>query len=481
MNKINKKEYNLSWEFPIRFKMAQTSNETGGSTEGTLPGTRTNVTPADISSVEGSGVGVVTASGKKYYSQDDVANIAEKIIQQRVSEITNINNSNLLVAAQGIAKQILNETSARAQLANQLAKNGRVMTRFNVDDMVSNVKTKTSTPMWSDSINPAYLSHYYTSSNQSKTSKQYYIGVYQKDTSSIDSELQFTIAYGNRNGLGSVNTNGDSPSRAIYYQYRNILLNPNDMQFTIGNGNKNTDSIFVLSIARNRLKDKIDPGNWELVISSSNGNPPIHLVDDSNSNTSYTIGPAGRVFNIVSGTIYNLNNVQYYNNMPSTYYGLVYPDMGIFVLDTDILVASASMSINLNTDISTIESATSASVNIMTLFKAMSGSVAYNLLNSTDVGRFSGSFAARNEETVTSTHYFIRIKNSEYNYSNNPTFTTGSLGDLRYMDFIDNPNVYITTVGLYNDNNELLAVAKLSRPLLKNFDIESLIRVRLDF
>ena len=50
-----------------------------------------------------------------------------------------------------------------------------------------------------------------------------------------------------------------------------------------------------------------------------------------------------------------------------------------------------------------------------------------------------------------------------------------------YSDFINNPQVYITTVGLYNDTNELLAVAKLSRPLLKDFTKEALIRVKLDF
>ena len=50
-----------------------------------------------------------------------------------------------------------------------------------------------------------------------------------------------------------------------------------------------------------------------------------------------------------------------------------------------------------------------------------------------------------------------------------------------FNSFIDNPQTYITTVGLYNDNNELLAVAKLSRPLLKDFTKELLVRVKLDF
>ena len=50
-----------------------------------------------------------------------------------------------------------------------------------------------------------------------------------------------------------------------------------------------------------------------------------------------------------------------------------------------------------------------------------------------------------------------------------------------YFDFINNPQVYITTIGLYNDTNQLLAVAKLSRPLAKDFTKEALVRVKLDF
>jgi CxxC motif-containing protein len=54
-------------------------------------------------------------------------------------------------------------------------------------------------------------------------------------------------------------------------------------------------------------------------------------------------------------------------------------------------------------------------------------------------------------------------------------------GDLIYSSLINNPQTYITTVGLYNDNNDLLAVAKLSKPLPKDFTKECLIRMKLDF
>jgi hypothetical protein len=76
---------------------------------------------------------------------------------------------------------------------------------------------------------------------------------------------------------------------------------------------------------------------------------------------------------------------------------------------------------------------------------------------------------------------FIRVRNSEFNYTENPSFISGSTGDIIYTDFINNPTTYITTVGMYNDNNELLAVAKLSKPLQKDFTKEALVRVKLDF
>ena len=93
----------------------------------------------------------------------------------------------------------------------------------------------------------------------------------------------------------------------------------------------------------------------------------------------------------------------------------------------------------------------------------------------------SGFFGLNSEETITSDFVFVRVRNNEYNYSENPSFISGSTGVVVYPEFVDNPQTYITTVGLYNDNSELLAVAKLSRPLPKDFTKELLVRVKLDF
>ena len=90
-------------------------------------------------------------------------------------------------------------------------------------------------------------------------------------------------------------------------------------------------------------------------------------------------------------------------------------------------------------------------------------------------------FELNSQETLTSDYVFIRARNNEFNYTENPSFISGSSGEVIYSYFINNPQTFPTTVGLYNDSNDLLAVAKLSRPIQKDFTKEALVRVKLDF
>ncbi len=85
-----------------------------------------------------------------------------------------------------------------------------------------------------------------------------------------------------------------------------------------------------------------------------------------------------------------------------------------------------------------------------------------------------------NSTEINSTIYFCRAPANKFNYSSNPTYVTGS--KIRVKNIAsDNPVAYVTTVGLYNSANELLAIAKLSEPLKKSIDNELTIRVRLDY
>ena len=114
----------------------------------------------------------------------------------------------------------------------------------------------------------------------------------------------------------------------------------------------------------------------------------------------------------------------------------------------------------------------------LTRSTATNDNTAYELVNAISLGN---KFQARREEQIKSSHYFCRVKSDQYNYSQNPTYFSGSNAELKNPTFVQDPKSYITTVGLYNSYNELLAVAKLSQPLLKSYTREALIKCKLDF
>ena len=187
--------------------------------------------------------------------------------------------------------------------------------------------------------------------------------------------------------------------------------------------------------------------------------------------TTISYSDAGRVFQIVSGSngtpVSNANNGLTAN---SGSYGLFLPDVGTIILNAAALDLSfANGGIALGTGLTT------TSNNPTKLFSTGSGLIGLA------TGSVSSSFFLNSQETITSDFVFCRARNAEFNYSENPSFISGSTGAVLFDLFVNNPTTYITTVGMYNDQNELLAVAKLSKPLKKDFTKEALIRVKLDF
>jgi hypothetical protein len=375
-----------------------------------------------------------------------------------------------------LAQQLANEIIAQQQQAQLFTRNGRTYTKFDmVNDVISNQTEVVTGGLWSDNV--ASLTTYFTSSDQTISQRRYYTDVYQAAPSADGSAVQYSLAFGHALGSGSDSQGqlNDSPSKAIYSQYKQLLLPPGDSRFnTAGSGS--TDYIYVVNFKRNRLRERLDAGNFELPLVSINtratnatgsvtlSSTLITLIDDSVLTTG-SIGQSGRVYNIVSGSI----NGGVYNSTAPVYYGLAYPDYGTLILDGKMLDQQLAFKTNTGSS--------SEGNNHFALYHSISGSALFtNTVTSDPYG-----FLARNSEKVTSTHYFVRVKNAEYNFSNNPSYITGSVGQIAQSTFIGDPKTYITTVGLYNDSQELLAVAKLSKPLLKSFSREALIRVKLDF
>ena len=374
------------------------------------------------------------------------------------------------------ARSLANEFVKQIQVQKQQVASGRVFTRFEpVSDVLENQQVQVTAGLFTN--NAATMSAAFTSSAQSTTSKNYYYESWNGTAST--SEAQYSVAYGHRKGSGSsaAGTLNDSPSRAIYSQYRLLLLNPGDTTFTFADGTS-SDSIYAINYNRARLKDKLDPGNWQITLAQLSGSTVpntshtgsnvklasgasfITLIDDSGDLFNTGTAGTGNVYNIVSGSLTN----GIFNPSAPKYYGLMYPSLGVVILNDDILTVSASFN--------TVTGSNISGDNAWKLFTSISGAMASSV---------NYAMQARNIETITSTHYFVRVKNGEYNFSNNPTFITGSVGEFSQATFIGDPKTYLTTIGMYNDRQELLAVAKLSQPIQKSFSIETLIKVKLDF
>lgn len=319
-------------------------------------------------------------------------------------------------------------------------------------------------PAWSGQT--TQLTAFYTASSEvTSTTGNYYYNIYQLDPDTTGTAVQFAAAYGNRVGSGSENINGivgKSPSSIIYGQYRTLINGDENTDFTFGT--TIPDSIYVLSVNRARYKEKLKPGTLNLVLTS--GSNTIKLTDNSADLTTISYTDSGRVYDIVSGS-----NGSAYTGLTTTgftpnsgSYGKFLPDVGIIILNGEALKAPAGTGGGIAAVLN--ETNNSSDPNNLDLF--------YSMLTQ------GGSFSVRSEETISSNFVFIRVRNSEFNYSTNPSNITGS-GELRHDVMINNPQTYITTVGLYNDNNDLLGVAKLSKPLLKDFTKEALVRIKLDY
>jgi len=344
--------------------------------------------------------------------------------------------------------------------------------RFDIEDVVVSAES-ISTPVWSG--NQTTLTGFFTSSTQvGGASGDYYYNVYQTSASLDAARVQFSLAYGHKKGSGSLFFNprvpAKTPSSTVYGQYRSLILGDEDADFVFGG--VASEHFYAVSINRARYKEKLLPGTFTLTLahSASNGQTYVKtLTDNSKVASTVTFTDAGRVYELVSGSLgtvnTSLNNNGY--TIANGSYGKLLPDVGVILINAKAL------------DSSPVSGGLRLEANQLANTVTYSGSK-NNLQQGYDLFDRGGSFRIQSEETIASNFVFVRARNSEFNYSSNPSLITGS-GELRHDVMINSPQSYITAVGLYNDNNDLLAVAKLSRPLLKDFTKEALVRVKLDY
>jgi hypothetical protein len=344
--------------------------------------------------------------------------------------------------------------------------------RFTPSDFLVSADSVTA-PCWTNNVYD--LTNFFTSSTQENSSQgDYVLAVYQTSSTDSTAAIQFYLGYANQLGSGSQPYNSQipeySPSSTLYGQWRNLILEDENAQFLFGAATQS--DFFIVSVERANYKQSLFPGSLNLTLSGS-GTTRIQLTDNSNDISVVPYINGTRVYQLVSGSNGSAVSTTAAGSTvagqtASGSYGWFVPDMGAILLNAQALaLTAASGGIALSYSGSFGNQANVVNgYNNTRIFTAISG---------------GDSFELNSQENVTSDFVFVRPQNAEFNYTTNPSFITGSTGEVLYSTSINNPQVYITTVGMYNDANELLAVAKLSRPLVKDFTKEALIRVKLDF
>ena len=344
------------------------------------------------------------------------------------------------------------------------------------------------------------LTCYATSSLQSTSSKEYYYQI--TDCEECDRINYFGVAYGHLNGSGSRMSgyeSNDSPTRAIYSQARLILLDPpngltnipeHQFSFYTDATSSLSDEIYIINFNRDAIVNKLDPGNFEIGLAELSGsayannihtgsnvqisssNKVLTFIDNSNDLTeeiSCTNEYGDVYYYLISGSLsdgaHSTGVGTEETNPTFKTYGIVYPNSGLIILDAK----------KLNEELS-FNSVTGSNI---------AGDNAYKLYTSiVGAANLNYPMKARNINNKTTNHYFIRVAANMANYSNNPTFvlqnpTNQTVGMIRNECFKTEPVTYITTIGLYNNSRELLAIAKLSKPLMKTPNVDLLIKIRL--
>jgi hypothetical protein len=379
--------------------------------------------------------------------------------------------------------QIVTLLNSALPAGQQISTVGETITgiykRFGEFDKVNAKVEIVTTGLWAN--DSGSLNVFFTASSQTTaTSGKYYYNVFdQNPLTSETEEVQFAIAYGHVDGSGSVDLATDDnallPTKATYAQYKSMLLDPTDTKFSFDNSSAiSTDAngIYIINVARARYREKMDAGNWSLTLSGSNGK--FTFIDNSGKKFGDSYGLSGNVFKVVSGSL-NLGTQSEASVKTTTDsvsgegFGEFYPDRGIIILNANAIgnVVGNVFNEAFQTVGSLVPSNSTAAdmENHKRLYYAI---------------KHGKDFEARRTENISTQHFFVRATNRQFNYSNNPTYIDAN-GFFTEPTFETDPQTFITTVGLLNDANELIAVAKTSQPIVKSFDKEVLIKVKLSF
>ena len=330
----------------------------------------------------------------------------------------------------------------------------------------------------------------YSDNNIKTYSHNMFESVYDYPYASSSANHIFDITFGYCSGSalsGSSNTD-NAKKIQVYNQMAQVLSGfDTDMKVRLfdedgqlGGGAKLRNCLFV-NFSRLLVKDEIKKGSFSLQYYASGstftGLTGLVTIQDTNAQNEYRVNSPAGEYGILYATSFSPTTLSGSFTKVSGAYpiGLIYYQAGIAVLSMSTASISTSVSGATN---QLFTSLTPANIAGKTINQMLTSSTNTQIADEFRRRLYNISF--NNTTELNSTIYFCRANASDFNYSSNPTYLSGSKIVVKNAT-TDEPVSYITTVGLYSTDNELLAVAKLSEPIKKTPSTEFTLRVRLDY
>ena len=290
----------------------------------------------------------------------------------------------------------------------------------------------------------------------------------------------FDVSFGLHSGSGvyTAATNQKAKKNNIYNQMAQVLMGYDkegniqrfDEDGDLASGGTKLDEVIVVPFSRLVVKDEIKKGSFQMTLglAATHENPfsDRAIVKDTGAAQSYKVNsPAGEYGVLFLSNSFGDTRVKRGFTHTEIPCGLLYYQAGVAVLTASVFTTLLSSSCQMQADHASLEgmltgSAISSSANT---FRRRINNIQFN-----------------NTIELNSTVYFCRVKHNEFNYSSNPTYLSGSQIRVK-NETTDIPISYITSIGLYSADNQLLAVGKFSEPIRKDSNIELTFRARLDY
>jgi len=371
----------------------------------------------------------------------------------------------------------------------------------NFESLNTNTDTTTTRTLLHESIplTGAIVSGTYGQEASEDNVKNFTHGMFQSVydypylSSSANHIFDIAMGYHSTSPFSSSASEQNAKKINMYNEFAQVLLgytgSANDIEIfesdlDFGDNDNQMKSCYFINFSRLLTKDQIKKGSFSLTLSTGSwvestyggefpAGPNITLTDVSASATAgtNTKGNGGEY-----GVLYRYNGSDEgtYGDGDSSGAGLVFYQAGIAVITSSLWDSDAGI----------VDSATASFYRRHADGFAQSVSASFTgsaISASCDALRHRMCNISFNNTTeINSSIYFCRASHNKFNYSTNPSYVSGSKIRVKQIA-TDNPVTYITTIGLYNSSNELLAVAKLSEPLKKTPENELTLRVRLDY